>query len=312
MRSLVASLSRILATVAFVLSLLCFSTATVAVPQEDETCSPSTIPLIDVEMEPSVTTTVLREKISICEFSARCTFNTLVLPNCTITFTLEALEFTGGHDHGDPTGTRPDGTIEFIGPNITGPNGEPVMAKYTAPEEAGIVRITAQGEQASFPNLPPDVQLYSIGFDGLEPLPPSPLYELVGAEGVVGIRHVDNHWGTPALHFKLTKLASEYSQMFLGEKIAINDMSLFSGGLFDLGPDLPVSGDPMCFGKPAAPPADWKTPHCAHRWGIDVDIGLPTGPTDEATDRRRSELLKLGRRNFPTFIVEGDHYHARE
>ncbi len=269
---------------------------------EQETCTTSTL-AVDKEMLPSVTTTLDGAITSICEVSAQCFFGAQILPNCTVTFTLRAVSYSGFHDHHDEN--RPAGSIVFTTPrtppDVTGPNGEPVLAKYTAPEEAGLIEITGSGECTPCPPLSDDQKIYAIKTSGaFAELGPGVNYRLVGTTTPIGQRHLDNHYGTAALVRNVARLAEAYATVFPGMRLDINDMSLPWGGLFDLGPDADPSD---CAGAAA----DWKPPHCWHRSGIDADINLVLPPAE----REAFRAFAADAGSFLEPVFESDHTHLR-
>jgi hypothetical protein len=270
---------------------------------EQETCTTSTL-AVDKEMLPSVTTTMDGAITSICNVTAQCFFGAQVLPNCTVTFTLRAVPYSGSHDHHDEN--RPAGSIVFTTPrtppDVTGPNGEPVEAKYTAPEEAGLIEITGSGECTPCPPLSDDQKIYAIKTSGVfAKLGPGVNYRLVGTTSEIGQRHLDNHYGTAGLVRRITLLAEAYATVYPGKRLDINDMSLPWGGLFDLGPG---SGSARCTGMPGA---YWKPPHCWHRSGIDADINLVLPPVE----REAFRAFAADAGSFLEPVFESDHTHLR-
>lgn len=194
---------------------------------EQETCTTSTL-AVDKEMLPSVTTTQDGAITSICNVTAQCFFGAQVLPNCTVTFALRAVPYSGSHDHHDEN--RPTGSIVFTTPrtppDVTGPNGEPVLAKYTAPEEAGLIEITGSGTCTPCPPLSDDEKIYAIKTSGaFAELGPGVNYRLVGTTSSIGQRHLENHNGSAALVRKIALLAEAYATAFPGRRLDINDMT---------------------------------------------------------------------------------------
>lgn len=106
-----------------------------------------------------------------------------------------------------------------------------------------------------------------------------------------------NHWGTPELELTLKKLASAYGNEFPGSKLAINDMSLPWGGIFDLGPTAVCkTGPPQVMG------VEWGPCHAWHRFGKDVDINL-------VPRANRARLKDLAKNRGLRFVHGGSHWH---
>jgi len=75
--------------------------------------------------------------------------------------------------------------------------------------------------------------------------------------------------------------------VFPGNPLAYNDMSLVTGGLFD------ISGG-------------WSKPHVSHRFGNDADLRFPP-----VSQRRRARQL-IYASGISLIIIEGDHWHLRQ
>jgi len=69
--------------------------------------------------------------------------------------------------------------------------------------------------------------------------------------------HSGNHFGSAALVEVIQNIASVFDSLHQGVKLRINDMSLESGGLFD----IDINNN-------------WNTPHKSHRVGTNADIGI--------------------------------------
>ncbi len=188
---------------------------------------------------------------------------------------------TGGHDHHDDL--RPKGEFEPVSGD-TGPFGI-WSTVYTAPEAAGITEADVVCGPSNFPSAP---LTFTIGvrIGGLEQLSAGANYTLVGSFGQPDVKsqHVQNHYGTPTLVQCIIGLANDYAKKFPGEKLAINDMSLEEGGLFDIH-------------------NDWQPPHCSHRLGTDVDIGL----VPKKHRKTLRQLILKGENKFSKIIDESDH-----
>jgi hypothetical protein len=81
-------------------------------------------------------------------------------------------------------------------------------------------------------------------------------YDLVGSNTIpVGIRHPDNHYGIQQVNDALQRIADSYIALHPGDVLRYNDMSLVTGGIFDLNGNL-------------------RSPHSAHGCGTDIDVGI--------------------------------------
>lgn len=214
-------------------------------------------------------------------------FTGFIEPNVDIRIDrFEVIANTGGHDHHDVS--RPKGTFEPVSGN-TGPSGL-WSTVYTAPELAGITDVDLVCVTSTGPTAPLSFTI-GVRIDGLEQLSAGDNYTLIGSFGEPGVtsKHVQNHYGTSTLVKRIIGLANDYAKKFTDQKLAINDMSLVEGGLFDIG-------------------NNWQAPHASHRLGTDVDIALV--PTKK---RRRAlrRLIRNGENTFSTIIDEGNHWHLR-
>lgn len=121
------------------------------------------------------------------------------------------------------------------------------------------------------------------------PVGPALPYLLIGQTGV----HPTNHFGTQRLKDSLITLAGTYTARYPDSRLAFNDMSLVSGGVFDLD-------------------QNWLSPHKAHRLGQNIDLRITGGvvvaqgfvPADRRTVLRQM-IESLGMSIF----LEGDHWH---
>jgi hypothetical protein len=207
------------------------------------------------------------------------------IPNRVVVLRLDPTEGTAGHAH---SGNKPDGGLSSFSPS-TGPEGR-VTVTYTAPVASGPVQLRASSEGAT-----PDEKTVSVGVLGLEALPPSDLYRLVGAT----TPHPDNHFGTPAFNAALESLAASFHRVY-GLSLEYNDMSLEQGGIFDLN-------------------QNWNPPHDEHRVGTNVDLRLRVGDTPltpRQLDAIRFEWYALSglqesRAVYDESRTGQPHYHLR-
>lgn len=238
-----------------------------------------------VTMRPSVTSSTLGAGVQKYNFGFACvTPGGLLVPNNGIQISkFEVIPMSGGHDHHDAS--RPKG--DFVPQSGVTNGGGYWYSTYEAPEAAGIIQAELTCDTPSGPT-PPYIFTIGVRNDGLEELPVSADYDLVGQTST----HTDNHYGTPTFNQKLVGLAQDYVAAFPGFKLAYNDMSLFEGGIFDLG----VGG------------IFWRPPHGSHRFGMDVDIRL-------VSPSHRKTLMFLIRQKYAFSYVKREnsrnHWHVR-
>jgi hypothetical protein len=208
------------------------------------------------------------------------------LPNSDVFVELLVLEQSGGHTHEGSPSNRPIGQFDPSTGN-TGLSGFDYFIVYQTPETAGVV-------VASIMCMPPDgfpiFANFTIGvrMEGLDELQADDDYLLVGTESANGMRHLRNHFGQATLNDAIMELANLYAAEYPGSQLAINDMSLEEGGLFDFNAN-----------------ADWSKPHGAHRFGADVDV-------EDVPESQIEMLMILAEEaGFDYFKDEMNHYHLR-
>ncbi len=245
-------------------------------------------------MEFSVSSSTVGTRDRTCEITARCidqdTGNLFTFVD--VMWKLEAVPNSGFHDH--HSAQRPLGTIDAPSGD-TGSTGV-YTTTYNVPEVSGRVKailtcshpfIIFGGPAEFFFEVAHNPHFYS--------LVASSTYDLVGTTSTVGQRHLSNHAGSSALLASLGKLATSFATAFPGSKLALNDMSLPWGGLFDLG-----SGVTCGNGNPGV---DWGPCHFQHRFGRNADVeDVPA-----VRLRRLRQLATLA--GFTGFLNEGNHYH---
>ena len=260
-----------------------------------------------MEMPFAVTSSAKGARDVFCDMDFRCEDANnpgLFFYGCEITLTLAPVANSGFHDHASPP--RPTGTLTpAIG--VTPSSGDPkITTQYTATEVSGKITLTASARLLCCPTA----VFEDISFDLVTANPtfslwplfqprPSEHYTLVGTTSTIGQRHQRNHWGTAELELALKKLASAYGTEFPGNKLAINDMSLPWGGIFDLGPmAVCKKGPPQVVGL------EWGPCHAWHRFGKDVDINL-------VPRAHRARLKKLAKDRGLRFVhgVGESHWH---
>jgi len=205
---------------------------------------------------------------------------------------------SGGHEH---TNNRPAGTLSMSF-GMTDENGF-IGVTYTAPPLGGREQILVLSAADSTIMKSAEVR---IRIPGLQELEPGSTYELVGAPqnysstndpcrtSPPASLHSGNHFGSAALVEVIQNIASVFDSLHQGVKLRINDMSLESGGLFD----IDINNN-------------WNTPHKSHRVGTNADIGFRAINSDsECTDinlRRLRRIIQTEIRSEP--LRETNHFH---
>lgn len=231
-------------------------------------------------MPPSVTSSKLNPAVQTLPLTISCidlaTGN--IINNCNVTITHQPEAFSGGHNH--DSSTRPKGQFQPSS-GSTGTSG--LNTTYTSPEVSGILDVTITGTDPNGNALAPSSFTIGVQIGGLISLPAGANYSLVGQTA----NHGDNHYGNATMNATLVNLANSYVAVFPNNPLAYNDMSLVTGGLFD------ISGG-------------WSKPHVSHRLGNDADLRFP--PPNQ---RRRARQL-IYASGISLIIVEGDHWHLRQ
>lgn len=184
----------------------------------------------------------------------------MIVPNTTMVLAaLERKPLTGGHDHDDPS--KPVGSLSAYTGN-TGADGLSLQIAYTAPEASGEVLSLISCSARAIPPaigfyvcLPDQYYVFNVKETGLTKLEIGATYDLVGSDA----RHASNHWAAGSMKSKLQAVANAYYLLYgllPNSKLAINDISLVNGGLFD------ISGT-------------WRVPHREHRVGLTADLRTP-------------------------------------
>lgn len=186
---------------------------------------------------------------------------------------------------------RPKGALSAYGGN-TGPSGFDLIIEYTSPEVSG--KVFSDGS-CTGPNGFTCFSGYYYSFTtqvpNLENLGAGTNYALIGSR----TEHISNHWGTSSFLAKLRKVADVYYMQYKelsNPKLEINDISLETGGVFDLN-------------------QNWIPSHKEHRIGVVGD--LRSVPVDRI--RTLKEMLrKAGIYGRVLIHVPPDapHWHVRE
>lgn len=184
------------------------------------------------------------------------------LANKSVKITINRIEKSGGHDHPNSPNLILWGKITVQGKKgnpvtaITDNNGEINTDEILASEFGGEYFVEASLE--SNPSVKNKADL-KIWVPDLQLLPESIFYDKIGGtESHYGPRsrpnEDHNHWGTKELINKIQSLCLEWFNLHTTvPKLAINDMSLPYGGIFDF-------------------EGNWGPPHNFHRIGTNVDI----------------------------------------
>lgn len=234
----------------------------------------------DFTVRPSITSSTLSAGVQTLPLTIFCIdlFTGQIINGCNVTIAHQPEANSGGHQHDDPS--RPKGMFQPASGN-TGTNG--LSTTYTSPEISGIIDVTVTGTDPNGNPLVPATFTIGVQIGGLISLGAGANYQLVGQTAT----HPDNHYGTATMNATLVSLANSYAAAFPGQTLAYNDMSLVTGGLFDIG-------------------AGWTRPHASHRLGNDADLRFP--PVNQ---RRRARQL-IYASGITLIIVEGDHWHLRQ
>ena len=225
------------------------------------------------------------------------------LANQRVKITITRVDKSGGHDHTN----SPDQTL-WGRISVNGIKGNPVTAYTDQKGEITTEEIRSSefgGEYfveaylESNPSIKDKVDLL-VRVGGLQPLPASSYYELIGTRdhhlcqsSIPTSLHNFNHFGEPKLITAITKLALTY-HLYFNVKIHINDMSIEYGGKFDT--------NNLWFGD-----------HAEHRTGKNVDLAFKTS-------NNQNECLYVNKRYLKELVVKysddrllihNDHYHMR-
>lgn len=237
-------------------------------------------------IEPSVTSSNLYRNTSTKDLSFTCScFFTPV--NCTLQFSLESVENTGGHDH--HSDDRPTGElVPKTGSYVAG--GSPFVTLYTAPEVSGEVLLNGTAELENCGTSSLDLTIRVI-VGGLTTPPISSNYTLIGSFGEPGVTsmHVSNHHVTPTMSSFIFSVAEKFKAAFPDARpLRINDGSLKWGGLFDID-------------------NNWNRDHGSHRFGNDLDVD--DIPADHL--RKLLEIIRLDSDDKAIVFIKKTHYHIR-
>lgn len=189
---------------------------------------------------------------------------------------------SGGHQHPpssvpDPDPDRPKGksipissgcTTVSDQSNITCPTQADGNIQFTflAPEPSGKHKIKATCVGSTCAQQGPDE--INVGVTELEQIPPSSASSYVLIIPNADINHPDNHFLTPNARDVLVNIADDFTakKRDPNSQLSLNDASLVTGGVFDVGRDENGNLIP------------WKKPHAEHRRGTAIDIRANNAP----------------------------------
>lgn len=218
---------------------------------------------------------------------------------------------SGGHNHDE---NRPTGSFEVLGnPSVyttnTGIDGS-FLLSYVSTATSGQELITANSAADSQART--TTRTLTVEVPGLVLLPTTTFYTKVGGtslhSGLPAGAIDDNHYGAAEFNAIISSVSAQFKARFPSRTVRINDMSLPSGGIFDIGPtgscflDFPANMKPCKV---------WSKPHSFHRRGTscdyNLDIGLPQGQKSTRESRFiKAEFSRLGVKVWP----ESDHWHV--
>jgi hypothetical protein len=188
-------------------------------------------------------------------------------------------EYTGGHVHGG--GGRPKGSVGSNAVSVFDGVGHKT---FTSSPVSGIETVSVKIHEVTKSTL------VFVGVPNLQPLGGGNYYELTGGrtEHPAGT----NHFGTPQAVSAMPLIASDYHAAFsTADTLWYNDMSLQTGGLFD------ITGA-------------WMSPHSEHRLGINCDVTASRVPS-----ANRSTLLAIflirGSTRTGDEVLSLNHWHLR-
>ena len=236
---------------------------------------------------------------STLELIAKVTENGSPKAGVAVTFAVEPIANSGGHDHHDAS--RPKGTVTPNNPNtpVTDANGE-IKATFQADQVAGTHVVAAVCDSCTNKSVTKNVD---VKVPDLVSLQPDSGYTLEGNTSDVGVNHKGNHYFTVAARDNLRELIEHFNS-FGWKPVGINDASLVWGGKFDS-------------------KGYWTTGfHDEHRIGEEVDIGFITGTNASKITKGYYEICREKKVDIPSTILWHDiptkqggkyapHFHVR-
>lgn len=195
---------------------------------------------------------------STAELVAKVVEGTTPKAGVAVQFTTDVTANSGGHEHDDPV--RPKGVLSKLS-GITDVNGE-VRMSFTAIEVAGIHTVKAICSTCSNTEATQEIKVKVPDLIPISPETPrnadgSFMYALTSVDFThagTGRYHMNQYYLTERSLINLTQLISEFANAGWGT-VALNDASLFWGGLYDIA-------------------GNWGPSHSGHRDGREIDISF--------------------------------------
>lgn len=177
------------------------------------------------------------------------------LANCQVTITVRPTQNSGGHFHNN---NRPSSKVAS---RETGPYRNSITVR-TNTNGAAIFWIQTGniGQKERFTTCATACETLEldVGIGGLVEVPESSKWIRVGGNTTQHGGNQYNHWMTRSAKQKLERTVTRFLARYPQQgKIAVNDMSLPLGGVFDLG-------------------RRWRPPHHNHSYGTAVDVRART------------------------------------
>ena len=213
-----------------------------------------------------------------------------------VTFAVEPIANSGGHDHHDAS--RPKGEVK-ASRLVTDDNGE-IKVTFQADQVAGTHVVAAVCDSCANKSVTKNVD---VKVPDLVSLQPDSGYTLEGNTSAIGVNHKGNHYFTVAARDNLRGLIEHFNS-FGWQPVGINDASLVWGGKFDS-------------------KGFWTTGfHDEHRIGEEVDIGFITGTNASKITKGYYEVCREKKVDIPSTILWHDipisqggkyapHFHVR-
>ena len=186
------------------------------------------------------------------ELIAKVTENGSPKAGVAVTFAVEPIANSGGHDHHDAS--RPKGKVTANNP-VTDANGQ-VIVTFQASQIAGTHVVAAVCNSCTNTSVTKNVD---VKVPDLVPFLALPFRsQLWNSEGIgQTVEHLDNHYLTVAATYRLLEIAAKYKKIWpTAPKLTLNDASLKWGGKFDISGTWDRS----------------KDRHAEHRIGDNIDI----------------------------------------
>lgn len=212
-------------------------------------------------------------------FECRSILTGYLVPFCSLRFSPATIENSGGHFHNV---NRPSGKVAT---SRNGPFRDTVRVRTNAYGQATIwfktnSRTIGQSEAVvACTNLNIcGYQTYRVGLSNLHRVYSSSKWVLVGGYTTGHGGNSFNHWMNPTAIAKLRTVVSRFLAMHPTQgKVALNDMSLSLGGVFDIR-------------------RNWSPPHFRHSSGAAVDVQARTVSTGYSIPASRvNDFLTLCR-----------------